>query len=139
MRIAVLDVGSNSAHLKIVKLLAGEPPLPVRTMKRPTRLAEANEPRSRVRPDGGHRLAEAVAETAAAAHAHEVDKLIAFATSAVRDAVNRDEIVARVQAVSGIELGFISGVDEARLTFLAARRWTGWSAGQLLLLDIGGG
>jgi exopolyphosphatase/guanosine-5'-triphosphate,3'-diphosphate pyrophosphatase len=134
-----LDVGSNSAHLKIVKLLAGEPPLPVRTVKCPTRLAESIDAHGAIVPEAIDRLAEAVAETAAAAHAHQVDKLIPFATSAVRDAVNRDEVVARVQAVAGLELGFITGEDEARLTFLAARRWTGWSAGQLLLLDIGGG
>ncbi len=139
MRIAVLDVGSNSAHLKIVELLAGEPPLPVRTIKRPTRLAESIDRQGAIGIEAVDRLAEVVAETAATANAHQVDKLIAFATSAVRDAVNRDEIIARVRAVSGLALGFISGQDEARLTFLAARRWTGWSAGQLLLLDIGGG
>jgi exopolyphosphatase/guanosine-5'-triphosphate,3'-diphosphate pyrophosphatase len=139
MRVAVLDVGSNSAHLKVVELLAGEPPLPVRTVKCPTRLAESIDARGAIGPEAVNRLAEAVAETAAAARAHEVDKLIPFATSAIRDAVNRDEIVTRVQAVSGLRLGFITGVDEARLTFLAARRWYGWSAGHLLLLDIGGG
>jgi exopolyphosphatase / guanosine-5'-triphosphate,3'-diphosphate pyrophosphatase len=139
MRIAVLDVGSNSAHLKIVELLAGEPPLPVRTVKRPTRLAESIDRQGAIGIEAVDRLAEVVAETVATAGTHQVDKLIAFATSAVRDAANRDEIIARVRAASGLELGFITGEDEARLTFLAARRWTGWSAGQLLLLDIGGG
>jgi exopolyphosphatase/guanosine-5'-triphosphate,3'-diphosphate pyrophosphatase len=139
MRIAVLDVGSNSAHLKIVDLLTGEPPLPVRTVKRPTRLAEAIDRQGAIGIEAVDRLAEAVAETAATTENHQVDKLIAFATSAVRDAANREEILARVRAASGLELGFISGADEARLTFLAARRWHGWSAGQLLLLDIGGG
>ncbi|HEY7484563.1 MAG TPA: hypothetical protein VH912_08895 [Streptosporangiaceae bacterium] len=139
MRVAVLDVGSNSAHLKIVELLPGEPPLPVRTVKSPTRLAESIDRQGAIDGEAVDRLAEAVAESVATAHAHQVGKLIAFATSAIRDAANRDEIVARVRAVSGLELGFLSGEDEARLTFLAARRWNGWSAGQLLLLDIGGG
>jgi exopolyphosphatase / guanosine-5'-triphosphate,3'-diphosphate pyrophosphatase len=139
MRVAILDVGSNSAHLKIVELLPGEPPLPVRTMKRPTRLAESIDRQGAISIQAIERLAEAIAEAAATAEAHHVDKLIAFATSAVRDAANRDEVIARVRAASELELGFISGVDEARLTFFGARRWTGWSAGQLLLLDIGGG
>ncbi|HEX6472666.1 MAG TPA: Ppx/GppA family phosphatase [Streptosporangiaceae bacterium] len=139
MRIAVLDVGSNSAHLKIVDLVAGEPPLPVRTIKRPTRLAEAIDRQGAIGIEAIDRLAEVIAEAAATADAHQVDKLVAFATSAVRDAANRDEIVARIRAASGVDLGFISGADEARLTFLAARRWHGWSAGQMLLLDIGGG
>jgi exopolyphosphatase/guanosine-5'-triphosphate,3'-diphosphate pyrophosphatase len=139
MRVAILDVGSNSAHLKIVELLRGEPPLPVRTIKRPTRLAESIDRQGAIGIEAIDRLAEAVAEAAATSDAHHVEKLIAFATSAVRDAANRDEVIARVRAASRLELGFISGVDEARLTFFGARRWTGWSAGQLLLLDIGGG
>ncbi|URN01146.1 hypothetical protein LUW76_46385 [Actinomadura madurae] len=57
----------------------------------------------------------------------------------MREAANRDEIVARVTAATGIRLGFLSGRDEARLTFLAARAWYGWWAGRLLLADIGGG
>ncbi|HEU5157303.1 MAG TPA: Ppx/GppA family phosphatase [Streptosporangiaceae bacterium] len=139
MRIAILDVGSNSAHLKIAELLTGEPPLPVRTVKRATRLAESIDRHGAINIEAVDRLAEAVAEAVATADAHRVDKLIAFATSAVRDAANREEVISRVRAASGMELGFISGEDEARLTFLAARRWAGWSAGQLLLLDIGGG
>jgi exopolyphosphatase/guanosine-5'-triphosphate,3'-diphosphate pyrophosphatase len=139
MRIAVLDVGSYSAHLKIVELLAGRPPLPVRTVKCPTRLAESIDGQGAIGLEAVDRLAAAVAQTAATAAAHHVDKLVAFATAAVRDAANRDVIIDRVRTVSGLELGFITGEDEARLTFLAARRWTGWSAGQLLLLDIGGG
>jgi exopolyphosphatase/guanosine-5'-triphosphate,3'-diphosphate pyrophosphatase len=139
MRVAVLDIGSNSVHLKIVELLAGEPPRTVRTLKCPTRLAESIDRQGAVGVEAVDRLTEAVAVTSATAHAHGVDKLIAFATSAVRDAVNRDEIVAQVRTTSDVELGFISGADEARLTFLAARRWFGWSAGQMLLVDIGGG
>jgi exopolyphosphatase/guanosine-5'-triphosphate,3'-diphosphate pyrophosphatase len=139
MRVAVLDVGSNSAHLKIVELVAGEPPLPVRTVKRKTRLAESIDQQGAVAVEAVDRLTEAVAEAVAAAQTHDVDKVIAFATSAIRDAANRDEIVARVRATSDIELGFICGRDEARLTFSAARRWHGWSAGQMLLMDIGGG
>jgi exopolyphosphatase/guanosine-5'-triphosphate,3'-diphosphate pyrophosphatase len=122
-----------------VELLPGEPPLPVRTIKRPTRLAESIDRQGAISIEAIERLAEAVAEATATADAHHVDKLIAFATAAVRDAANRDEVIARVRAASELELGFISGVDEARLTFLGARRWTGWSAGQLVLLDIGGG
>ncbi|MGH3991528.1 MAG: hypothetical protein ACRDSN_03585, partial [Pseudonocardiaceae bacterium] len=65
--------------------------------------------------------------------------LMAFATSAVRDASNVGAVLARVQAESGIELEVLSGKQEAILTFLAVRRWCGWSAGRVLMLDIGGG
>jgi exopolyphosphatase/guanosine-5'-triphosphate,3'-diphosphate pyrophosphatase len=57
----------------------------------------------------------------------------------VREAANSEEVLARVAAETGVALSVLSGDDEARITFLAARRWLGWSAGRLLLLDIGGG
>src|ERR671914_3007127 len=86
MRVAILDVGSNSAHLKIVELLPGEPPLPVRTIKRPTRLAESIDRQGALSIEAIERLAEAVAGATATADAHHVDKLIAFATSAGKGA-----------------------------------------------------
>ncbi|NKS14637.1 hypothetical protein GS580_27625 [Rhodococcus hoagii] len=64
---------------------------------------------------------------------------MAFATSAVRDANNSEAVLSRVRAETGVNLEVLSGVDEARLTFLAVRRWYGWSAGRILNLDIGGG
>jgi exopolyphosphatase/guanosine-5'-triphosphate,3'-diphosphate pyrophosphatase len=65
--------------------------------------------------------------------------MLAFATSAVRDAVNGEEILAGIEADTQVAIRVLPGTDEARLTFLAARRWFGWSSGRLLLLDIGGG
>ena len=47
--------------------------------------------------------------------------------------------LARIRATCGVDLQVLSGDDEARLTFLAVRRWYGWSSGRLLVLDIGGG
>jgi exopolyphosphatase/guanosine-5'-triphosphate,3'-diphosphate pyrophosphatase len=64
---------------------------------------------------------------------------MAFATSAVRDAKNSDEVLARVRSQTGVDLQVLTGVDESRLTFLAVRRWYGWSAGRIINLDIGGG
>ena len=60
-------------------------------------------------------------------------------TSAIRDASNGLEVLDRIRERTGVELQVLSGEDEARLTFLAVRRWFGWSAGRLLVLDIGGG
>jgi exopolyphosphatase/guanosine-5'-triphosphate,3'-diphosphate pyrophosphatase len=64
---------------------------------------------------------------------------MAFATSAVRDARNSEEVLAKVRAETGVDLQVLSGADESRLTFLAVRRWYGWSAGRIINLDIGGG
>ncbi|GLY85790.1 Ppx/GppA phosphatase family protein [Actinoallomurus iriomotensis] len=139
MRIGVLDVGSNSAHLKIVELRPGRPPRPVRSVKHPTLLADAITPDGRIGAPAVERLVAAVGATARAAEDEHLDELIAFATSTVRDAANREPILERVAAETGIRLGHLSGRDDARLTFLAARAWYGCSAGRMLLMDIGGG
>ena len=90
--------------------------------------------------DAADALVKAVASARqAAAEQHDVDDMLAFATSAVRDATNSAKVLARVRDETGVELQVLSGQDEARLTFLAVRRWFGWSAGRLLVLDIGGG
>jgi exopolyphosphatase / guanosine-5'-triphosphate,3'-diphosphate pyrophosphatase len=68
-----------------------------------------------------------------------VEELLAFATSAVRDADNGDEVLARIRAETQARIQVLPGADESRLTFLAARRWFGWSSGKVLMLDIGGG
>jgi exopolyphosphatase/guanosine-5'-triphosphate,3'-diphosphate pyrophosphatase len=65
--------------------------------------------------------------------------ILAFATSAIRDADNADDVLAQVHAATGVELEVLSGPDEARLTFLAVRRWFGWSSGRLAVFDVGGG
>ena len=64
---------------------------------------------------------------------------MAFATSAVRDAMDGAEVIEAVRDQTGVDLVVLPGGDEAAMTFLAVRRWFGWSAGRLLCLDIGGG
>jgi exopolyphosphatase/guanosine-5'-triphosphate,3'-diphosphate pyrophosphatase len=80
-----------------------------------------------------------VAQARAAAAAAGCEELLAFATSALRDADNSAAVLERVHDETGVRLQVLPGEDEARYTFLAVRRWYGWSAGQLLVLDIGGG
>src|SRR6478736_1476591 len=84
-------------------------------------------------------LERAVAQARRVAESERVDALLATATSAVRDARNGADVIARIEAALGQPLQVLDGETEAELTFLAVRRWFGWSAGQLLLLDIGGG
>jgi exopolyphosphatase/guanosine-5'-triphosphate,3'-diphosphate pyrophosphatase len=64
---------------------------------------------------------------------------MAFATSAIREATNTDDVLATVLDETGVDLVVLTGEDEARLTFLAVRRWFGWSSGRLAVFDIGGG
>jgi exopolyphosphatase/guanosine-5'-triphosphate,3'-diphosphate pyrophosphatase len=139
MRLAVLDIGSNSAQLQVVDVSAGAPPLPAHAVKEPTLLAEELLPEGTLSETGIERVTAAVGRSVDAAVRLGVDQLYPFVTAAVRDAVNRDEVIDRIQAGSGIRPQFLSGEEEARLTYFAARRWYGWSAGRLLLIDIGGG
>lgn len=139
MRLAVLDVGSNTVHLLIVDAHRGARPLPAYSEKRVLRLAEAVDPAGRVTDEGAGRLVEAVESAYRHAESKGAQELLGFATSAIREADNADEVLERVRAATGVGLEVLSGADEARLTFLAARRWFGWSVGRLLLLDLGGG
>ena len=138
MRLAVLDIGSNTVNL-LVNEAGGGLPLPAHTWKLRTRLAERLGSDGTIAPGGRRRLVRAVAAAAEEIERTQVDGLFAYATASVRDAPNRDHVLREVEQGSGIRLGTLTGLEEAQLTFLAARRWLGWSAGPMLLLDIGGG
>lgn len=139
MRLGVLDVGSNTIHLLVVDAHPGARPQPAHSHKVELRLAELLDERGAVSPEGVERLLSVIAGAVQAAEDKGCEDVLPFATSAVREATNADEVLARVKLETGIDLQILSGEDEARLTFLAARRWFGWSAGKLLVLDIGGG
>ncbi|WP_410537279.1 Ppx/GppA family phosphatase [Streptomyces sp. KL2] len=139
MRLGVLDVGSNTVHLLVVDAHRGARPLPAYSHKAELRLAELLDEDGSISPAGVEKLSATVREAMVVAEDKGVEDLLPFATSAVRDAANADHVLERVAAETGVELKVLSGEDEARLTFLAARRWFGWSAGRLLVLDIGGG
>ncbi|ANZ40206.1 hypothetical protein BBK82_33420 [Lentzea guizhouensis] len=139
MRLGVLDIGSNSAQLQVVDVRAGAPPLPAHCVKEPTLLGESIEPDGTLNEAGVDRAVRAVKDAVAAAYRHGVDQLYTFVTSAIRDATNREEIIDEIERVAGIRPQYLSGQEEARLTYVAAHRWYGWSSGRLLLLDIGGG
>ena len=140
MRLGVLDVGSNTVHLLVVDAHRGAHPTPMTSEKTVLRLAERIGAHGGTLPDvDADELVRTVAEAQDAAVAAGCEELMAFATSAIREADNAGEVLERIRARTGIELEVLPGEDEARFTFLAARRWYGWSAGQLLLLDIGGG
>ncbi len=139
MRLGVLDVGSNTVHLLVVDAHRGAEPTPQHSDKSELRLAEHIDKRGNLIDKGADALVRAVADARKQSHALRCDELLAFATSAVRDASNSDKVLRRVERETGVELQVLTGEDEARLTFLAVRRWLGWSAGNLISLDIGGG
>ena len=139
MRLGVLDIGSNTGHLLVVDAHGGAAPLPAFSYKEPLRLAEHLDESGAVSEEGILALKSFCASALEVAEDKGCEEMLAFATSAVRDATNSDDVLARVQAQTGVNLEVLPGEDEARLTFLAVRRWFGWSAGRLAVFDIGGG
>jgi exopolyphosphatase/guanosine-5'-triphosphate,3'-diphosphate pyrophosphatase len=139
MRLGVVDVGSNTVHLLVVDAHRGAQPLPATSHKRELRLSEHVTAEGLIDAAGEQALVRFITECLAVAEDQGVEEVMAFATSAIREAPNGEEVLARVRSQTGVVLEVLSGEDEARLTFLAARRWFGWSSGTLLVVDIGGG
>ena len=107
--------------------------------KTPLRLVEQLDKDGNIHEKGMKKLISAVGEVAELGNKLGCDEFIAFATSAVRSATNSAKVLDEVEKQTGVRLEILSGEEEARLTFLAARRWYGWSAGRITNLDIGGG
>jgi exopolyphosphatase / guanosine-5'-triphosphate,3'-diphosphate pyrophosphatase len=139
VRLGVLDVGSNTVHLLVVDAHRGAQPVPQHSQKSELRLAEHIDKAGDLSRSGADALVQAAIAARKEAKELGCDELLAFATSAVRDAGNSSHVLKRVAKEAGVELNVLSGEEEARLTFLAVRRWFGWSAGNLICLDIGGG
>jgi exopolyphosphatase / guanosine-5'-triphosphate,3'-diphosphate pyrophosphatase len=139
MRLGVLDVGSNTVHLLVVDAYQGARPWPAFSHKAELRLGDHLDNANRLSEECAVQLRDFVDEALRIAEDKGVQEFLAFATSAVRDANNGDEVLAWIAAETRVDIRVLPGADESRLTFLAARRWFGWSSGRLLVLDIGGG
>src|SRR6516164_3375111 len=139
MRLGVLDVGSNTVHFLVIDAHRGGRPLPVFSHKAELHLGDHLVEGNRLSASVTRQLRAFIDEALQIAEDKGVEELLAFATSAVRDAANGDEVLASVRTGTGVEIRVLPGPEEARLTFLAARRWFGWSSGRVLVLDIGGG
>ncbi|GAA3924417.1 Ppx/GppA phosphatase family protein [Microbacterium invictum] len=139
MRLGVLDIGSNTVHLLIADVIPGGRPLAKTSKRTVLRLMRYLEPDGSINDEGVQALISAVTEARNLAASENVAELLATATSAVRDAKNGKHVIAQIEEALGQDLQVLGGETEARYTFLAVRRWFGWSAGQILLFDIGGG
>lgn len=113
--------------------------MPAWSYKEPLRLAEHLTEEGTLSDKGLGALVQFVGHALEVAEDKGCEEIHSFATSAVRDATNTDEVLDAVYAQTGIRIDVLPGEDEARLTFLAVRRWFGWSSGRLAVFDIGGG
>jgi exopolyphosphatase/guanosine-5'-triphosphate,3'-diphosphate pyrophosphatase len=139
VRLGVLDIGSNTVHLLVADVRPGGRPLAATSRRTVLRLMRFLQPDGSISDEGVQALVDAVAQAREMADAEKVDSLLATATSAVREATNGDSVIAQIEQALGQPLQVLGGEAEAQYTFLAVRRWFGWSAGQIMLFDIGGG
>ena len=139
MRLGVLDIGSNTVHLLVADVRPGGRPLATTSRRSVLRLMRYRQSDGSISEEGVEALVAATTEAREVAASENVDELLATATSAVREATNGADVIARIEEALGQPLQVLGGETEARFTFLAVRRWFGWAAGQILLFDIGGG
>lgn len=139
MRLGVLDVGSNTVHLQVVDTHPGARPNAAFNYKEELRLTQYLTDEHMISDEGITNLRKCIQNAIAQSQNAKTQELLPFATSALREAKNGDEIIKNINKDFQIDLQVLSGEEEAKLTFLAARRWFGWSSGRLLIVDIGGG
>jgi exopolyphosphatase / guanosine-5'-triphosphate,3'-diphosphate pyrophosphatase len=138
MRIAALDIGSNSFHLIVAHVNANGRIDILDRAKELVRLGEALRS-GVITPDIFDRGLDALRALKRIADRHRPDALLAVATSAVREAQNGGEFVRAVRDELGIEVRVIRGQEEAHLIYLGARRALDLAGRRVALFDVGGG
>jgi exopolyphosphatase / guanosine-5'-triphosphate,3'-diphosphate pyrophosphatase len=139
MRLGAIDVGSNSVHMIIADVGRDGHIQVVDRVKEMVRLGRSTFTTGRL-PDESMDLAlRALVNFVRIARMRKVDRMRAVATSAVREARNRAAFIRRIRRETGLAVEVISGNEEARLIFLAARHALGLDSGPHLLIDVGGG
>ncbi len=140
MTIAALDIGSNSIHLVVVQTDHEKPFRVIASAKEAVRLGRSAARDERLSAAAMERAIECLRRFRRMAQSHGAKQLIAVATSAVREAANRDEFIARAAEEAGVHIETLSGIEEARLIALAvSARHKQTSRQRALVIDIGGG
>jgi exopolyphosphatase/guanosine-5'-triphosphate,3'-diphosphate pyrophosphatase len=138
VKVAAIDVGTNSFHLLIAQVQSDGSVAAISRDKDMVRLGDSAF-KGAISPDAFARGVDAIRRFRAQAERAGVDAIIAVATSATREAENGGEFVRVIRDETGIELTVIRGEDEARLIYLGARAALNLSGRRALIIDIGGG
>ncbi len=139
MRIAALDLGSNSFHLVVAEVQSDATFLPLVQEKEMLRLGDVVSREGIVTPEAADAAVRTVRRFRLLAEAAGATEILACATSALRTAANGDEVVARIEVEAGVTVEVISGLEEARLIFGAVRAAVLIDPGPALCFDLGGG
>lgn len=139
MRIAALDVGSNSFHLIVVQVTSSGHFEVLDRAKEMVRLGEGSLRSGIIPPEVFRRGLDALASLRRLADRHQPDALVAVATSAVREAQNGGEFVRAARDEVGVDIQVVRGQEEARLIYLGARGALNLDGRRTVLFDLGGG
>lgn len=139
MRIAAIDIGTNSIHMIVVRIRPDLSFEVVDREKEMVRLGAGGLDGRELTPSATAAALQTLARFKRLADSHQVDEIIAAATSAVREAENGGDFIALVRRETGIRVRVISGTEEARLIHRAAGYGVDMSEGAAVVIDIGGG
>ncbi len=138
-RIAAIDIGSNSIRQAIADVTPDGRIRMVDALKATPRLGTGAFAGGMLRDEAIAQAIEALARMTALARRYRVARVEAVATSAVREATNREAFLAEVRRATGLRVRVLTGEEEARFSFRSAMAHFALGAGRAIVLDIGGG
>src|SRR3954468_20096813 len=139
MRIAAIDIGTNSLHMIVVRVRPDLSFEIVDREKEMVRLGAGGLDGRALTPEAMHAALQVLSKFSRLAESHRVDRIVAVATSAVREAENGGEFLHAVTAQTGIRARVITGAEEARLIHIAAVYGAGAANDVAVVVDVGGG
>ena len=139
MKLAAIDIGSNSIHLVIVRAVKGQHPEIIDREKEMVRLGAGTLREHRLAKKTIERAITTLRRFKKMAEHNGADPIITTATSAVRESRNSDEFIERVRDELGLDVQVLPGVEEARLIAMAVSEVTDFNNRRALIIDIGGG
>src|SRR5215831_12496254 len=139
MKLAAIDIGSNSIHLAIVRATPGQHLEIMDREKEMVRLGAGTLTSHRLARETIDRAIVALRRYKQLAEANHVDRILTTATAAVRESRNSAEFIQRVRKEVGLDVHLLPGVEEARLIALAVSEVTDFGGRRALMVDIGGG
>jgi len=139
MRIAAIDIGTNSLHMIVVRVRADLSFEVIDREKEMVRLGAGGLDGKALTPEAMHAALQVMSKFRRLAESHRVDEIIAAATSATREAENGGEFLDAIAQKTGIHPRVISGTEEARLIHLAAVYGVSVPGDAAVVVDIGGG
>jgi exopolyphosphatase/guanosine-5'-triphosphate,3'-diphosphate pyrophosphatase len=139
MRLAAIDIGTNSVHMIVVKLRPDSSFEVIDREKEMVRLGAGGLDGKALTQEAMHATLHVLSKFRRLAESHSVDRILAAATSATREAENGGDFLRAIAEQTGIRARVISGTEEARLIHLAAAYGTGASGEATVVVDIGGG